>query len=101
MPIGQCNNIPRVDAQGFRDGRQLVGEGDVHIAVGVLAELDQLRGPGVGQVTRSLDHQTEQVGGALGRWRRDAADNAVVVDKFDQYAARQHALRTVGDEHVG
>ena len=48
MAVGQLDHLPDVEAHAVADHRQLVGEGDVDVAEGVLGQLDQLGGVGVG-----------------------------------------------------
>ena len=84
------------------DDRQLVGEGDVDVAEGVLGQLAHLRRARVGdeQLARA-----RRCGRAAARVRAQRGVmppiDAVVVDQFDQDAARQHALGAIGDVDVG
>ena len=49
MVIGELDQLPHVDVLAVGDDRELVGEGDVHVAEGVLGELGHLGGAGVGE----------------------------------------------------
>ncbi|EEF93744.1 hypothetical protein CATMIT_01623, partial [Catenibacterium mitsuokai DSM 15897] len=101
MAVGQPDQFPHVDAELVADDRQLVGEGDVDVAEGVLGELAHLGGARVGDDALAAHEAAVQLGGALRAARGHAADDAVVLDQFAHHLARQHALGAVGDVDVG
>ena len=81
------------------DQRQLVGEGDVDVAVGVLDRAWPSRRCAA-SVSRhlALARRLGRVGGARSAQRaRHAADDAVVGDHLDHDPAGQHALGAVRD----
>ena len=55
MPVGQFDHLPDVNVVAVADHRQLIGKGNVDVAVGVLGELDHLRGARVGFETLRLE----------------------------------------------
>ena len=49
MAVGQVDELPDIHPDPLADEGQLVGEGDVEVAEGVLRQLGHLGGGGVGQ----------------------------------------------------
>ncbi len=77
------------------DQRQLVGEGDVDVAVGVLDQLGHLRAGGVGEHHLALAEDLVDRGRLLRAPARDPADDPVVGDHLDHDPAGQHPLGAV------
>ncbi|MCC2690958.1 MAG: hypothetical protein K0S21_3761 [Rhizobiaceae bacterium] len=101
VAVGQFDHPPDIQAHAVADHRQLVGEGDVDVAVGVLGQLDQFRRVGVGHQAGALDEDAVELVGAGGAGRGQAADDAVVFHQFQHHAAGQDAFRAIGDADVG
>jgi hypothetical protein len=72
----------------FADERQLIGESNVDVAVGVLGELRELGGAGAGHAAFAANDNLVEREGALRAFAGHAADDAGVVDDFFQDAAR-------------
>jgi hypothetical protein len=71
---------------GRRDVGELVGEGDVDVAEGVLGELAQLGDLGAGAVELAADEALVELGAAGGAGVGEAADDALVLDDLAQDA---------------
>lgn len=95
MLVGESDKLPHVDARLVADERQLVGEGNLHVARGVFCELAHLCRLAVCAVERALHELAVECDCLVGRGFVHTADHAVVVHKFVDYVARQHALGAV------
>ena len=93
VAVGQFDHPPDIQAHAVADHRQLVGEGDVDVAVGVLGQLDQFGRVGVGHQAGALDEDAVKLVGAGGASGGQAADDAVVFHQFQHHAAGQDAFR--------
>src|SRR5690625_2983379 len=100
VSVGQLDDFPGVDALGFGNHGNFVGEGDVDVAEGVLGQLDQLGGLGGGAQHLSAHKAFVEGGGCLGGGFVDATHHAVVFHQLDEDAAGQHPLGAVGYENV-
>ena len=101
VAVGQLDHLQDVEAEALRDHRQLVGKGDVDVAVGVLGELHELGRARRGAHAGAVDEQPIERRGALGAVAAHAADHPVVVDQLDQHASGQHPFRAVRHLDVG
>lgn len=95
MLVGEGDELPHVDARLVADERQLVGEGNLHVARGVFCKLAHFRRLAVCAVERALHELAVEGDCLVGRRLVHTADHAVVVHQFVDYVARQHALRAV------
>lgn len=95
MLVGEGDELPHVDARLVADERQLVGEGNLHVARGVFCKLAHFRRLAVCAVERALHELAVEGDCLVGRRLVHTADHAVVVHKFVDYVARQHALGAV------
>lgn len=95
MLVCEGNEFPHVDARLVADERQLVGEGNLHVARGVFCKFAHLCRLAVCAVERALHELAIECDCLVGRRFVHTADHAVVVHQFVDYVARQHALRTV------
>lgn len=95
MLVCEGYELPHVDARLVADERQLVGEGNLHVARGVFGEFAHLCRLAVCAVERALHELAVEGDSLVGRRLVHTADHAVVVHKFVDYVARQHTLRTV------
>lgn len=95
MLVGESDELPHVDARLVADERQLVGEGNLHVARGVFCKLAHFRRLAVCAVERALHELAVEGDCLVGRRLVHTADHAVVVHQFVDYVARQHALRAV------
>lgn len=95
MLVGEGDELPHVDARLVADERQLVGEGNLHVARGVFGEFAHFRRLAVCAVERALHELAVEGDCLVGRRLVHTADHAVVVHQFVDYVARQHALRAV------
>lgn len=95
MLVGESDELPHVDARLVADERQLVGEGNLHVARGVFGEFAHLCRLAVCAVERALHELAVEGNCLVGRRLVHTADHAVVVHKFVDYVARQHTLRAV------
>src|SRR5699024_664520 len=59
--VREPDELPHVDVETIGDHRQLIGEGDVDIAVSVLSQLRHLRRPRIGHEELTLAEQLVQV----------------------------------------
>ncbi len=95
MLVGESDELPHVDARLVADERQLVGEGNLHVARRVFCEFAHLCRLAVCAVERALHELAVEGDSLVGRRLVHTADHAVVVHQFVDYVARQHTLRTV------
>lgn len=95
MLVGEGDELPHVDARLVADERQLVGEGNLHVARGVFGEFAHLCRLAVCAVERALHELAVESDCLVGRRLVHTADHAVVVHQFVDYVARQHTLRAV------
>lgn len=95
MLVGEGDELPHVDARLVADERQLVGEGNLHVARGVFCKLAHFRRLAVCAVERALHELAVECDCLVGRGFVHTADHAVVVHQFVDYVARQHTLRAV------
>lgn len=95
MLVGEGDELPHVDARLVADERQLVGEGNLHVARGVFCKLAHFRRLAVCAVERALHELAVEGDCLVGRRFVHTADHAVVVHQFVDYVARQHTLRAV------
>lgn len=95
MLVGESDELPHVDARLVADERQLVGEGNLHVARGVFGEFAHFRRLAVCAVERALHELAVECDCLVGRRLVHTADHAVVVHQFVDYVARQHALGAV------
>lgn len=95
MLVGEGDELPHVDARLVADERQLVGEGNLHVARGVFCKLAHFRRLAVCAVESALHELAVECDCLVGRGFVHTADHAVVVHKFVDYVARQHALGAV------
>lgn len=95
MLVGEGDELPHVDARLVADERQLVGEGNLHVARGVFGEFAHFCRLAVCAVERALHELAVEGDSLVGRRLVHTADHAVVVHQFVDYVARQHTLRAV------
>ena len=95
MLVGESDELPHVDARLVADERQLVGEGNLHVARGVFCEFAHLCRLAVCAVESALHELAVECDCLVGRGFVHTADHAVVVHQFVDYVARQHTLRAV------
>lgn len=95
MLVCESDELPHVDARLVADERQLVGEGNLHVARRVFGEFAHLCRLAVCAVERALHELAVESDCLVGRRFVHTADHAVVVHQFVDYVARQHALRAV------
>lgn len=95
MLVGEGDELPHVDARLVADERQLVGEGNLHVARGVFGEFAHFRRLAVCAVERALHELAVEGDSLVGRRLVHTADHAVVVHQFVDYVARQHTLRAI------
>ena len=95
MLVSESDELPHVDARLVADERQLVGEGNLHVARGVFGEFAHFRRLAVCAVERALHELAVEGDCLVGRRLVHTADHAVVVHQFVDYVARQHTLRAV------
>lgn len=95
MLVGESDELPHVDARLVADERQLVGEGNLHVARGVFGEFAHLCRLAVCAVESALHELAVEGDCFVGRRLVHTADYAVVVHQFVDYVARQHTLRAI------
>lgn len=95
MLVGESDKLPHVDARLVADERQLVGEGNLHVARRVFGEFAHLCRLAVCAVERALHELAVEGDCLVGRRLVHTANHAVVVHQFVDYVARQHTLRAV------
>ena len=100
VPVGEADHFPHIEAHAVRHDRKLVGEGNVHIAVGVFDQLGHLGRARIGGDAGPAHETLVECQRLASATRCDAADRAVVVGQLFQNASGQHPLRAVGDRDV-
>ena len=100
VSVRQADELPDVDRELVADQRELVGEGDVDVAVGVLGELSQFGRAGVGQEDLRRAERRVEVAGLLGSGRRQPAADAIIGDQLLEHLAGQDALRAMRVEQA-
>lgn len=95
MLVGESDELPHVDARLVADEREFVGEGNLHVARRVFGEFAHFGSLAVCAVERALHELAVEGDSLVGRRLVHTADHAVVVHKFVDYVARQHAFRAV------
>ena len=101
MAVGQPDHFPHIQPHRVRHHRQLVGEGDVDVAVGVFDQLGHFRAAGIGGDAGAAHKPLVERQRLARTARGDPADRAIVVGQLFEDLARQDALRTIGDRDVG
>ena len=95
MTICEADEFPDVDAELIADERELIGEGDIHVAEGVLGQLGELGRASVGQEDlRGAEGGVEIAGLFGGGWSQSTTD-AVIGDELFEHLAREDALGAV------
>ena len=92
VAVGQGDRLPHVDAEAIGQAGELVGRGDVDVAVGVLHQLDHLGRRGVGEHDLAAHEGGVQIAPRLGRRPVEPADDAGVLDQLAQDLAGQDAF---------
>ena len=101
MAVGQADHFPYVHAHRVGDQAQFVREGDIDVAERVFGELGHLRGARARRDAGAA-HEAAVKGERLpGAARRDAADDPIIIDQFDQDTTGQHPFGAIGDRDVG
>ena len=103
VPLGSCSfqHFGGVDAQLVENDRQLVHQGDVEVALGVLDHLGRLRGlDGRGPVHAGHDDLLVEPGHSLQGCRRVARDDFQDLGKGVFLVAGVDPFRRVADEEV-
>ncbi len=95
MQTRNGNRFPHIHAEFIREAREFIGDGDVHVAVGVLHQLDHLRGGRVRFDNLSPDEGCVQVAPRLCGFRSHTADDARVLNQLAHDLPRQNALRRI------
>lgn len=98
VTVGQADEIEGVDTELIAQDAELVGKCDVDITEAVFSEFGHLGGLGIGFEHFALDKSAVKLGGCLGRFGGDAADDPVVFDEFTHDMAGEDAFGAVGDE---
>ncbi len=101
VAVGQPDHFPHIKPHLVGNDAQLVGEGDVDVAIGVLDQLGHFGAAGVGGDAGPAHEALVEGQRLSGAARGDPADRAIVVGQFFQDLAGQDALRTIGDRDVG
>ena len=101
VAVGKPDNFPHVEPHCVGDDRQLVGESDVDVAIGVLDQLGHFRAAGVGSDAGAAYEALVESQRLARTARGDAADRAVVMRQFLEDPPRQHAFGAIGDRNVG
>jgi hypothetical protein len=96
VAIGQRNGLPNIHSQPFCQAGKLIGDGDVHIAIGVFHEFNHFGSGGVGKDDFAFDKGGIQFAPGAGRFRRNATDDARVFDQLAQNLPRQHSFGGIG-----
>jgi len=94
--VGEADQFAHVDTEAITHQRELVSEGDVHIAEAVFGELHQFGGASGGGKQLALAEGGIEGLACFCGGGGETTDHAVVADQLLQDAARQHALRAVG-----
>ena len=92
VEVSETDGFPNVDVDCFRDFREFVGERDVDVTVRVFHYFDEFSCCCVCQVDFPLDECLVELFRHFSRFRRNAADDAVVVDEFFENLAWDDAF---------
>ena len=98
--VGDADDLGDVHAADAADLGELVGEGDVHRAEGVLDDLGHLGGADVGDGDLALAEAGVDLRHGLAHLGVVGADGAVVVQKLVDHVARDDALGGVDEPDV-
>ena len=98
--VGDADDLGDVHAADSADLGELVGEGDVHRAEGVLDDLGHLGGADVGDGDLALAEAGVDLGHGLAHLGVVGADGAVVVKQLVDHVARDDALGGVDEPDV-
>lgn len=98
--VRDADDLGDVHAADAADLGQLVGEGDVHRAEGVLDDLGHLGGADVGDGDLALAEAGVDLGHGLAHLGVVGADGAVVVQQLVDHVARDDALGGVDEPYV-
>lgn len=98
--VGDADDLGDVHAADAADLGELVGEGDVDRAEGVLDDLGHLGGADVGDGDLALAEAGVNLGHGLAHLGVVGADGAVVVQKLVDHVARDDALGGVDEPDV-
>src|SRR5690606_9841578 len=98
--IRQLNDLPYIDAKSLADLRELIGEGDVDVAEGVLAQLYHFSGAAIGWYQLTFDEGGIERRSRFGGSRGKTADYAVVVHQFGHHVSGNNPFRAVGNADV-
>lgn len=98
--VRDADNLGDVHAADAADLGELIGEGDVHRAEGVLDDLGHLGGADVGDGDLALAEAGVDLGHGLAHLGIVGADGAVVVQKLVDHVARDDALGGVDEPDV-
>ena len=101
VAVGKADHLPHIDAHFLGDHAEFVGESDVDVAVAVLDQLDHFGGTGGGRKACPAHEAAVKAHRLARAARRDAADDAVILDQLDEDATGQHALGAIGDVEIG
>ena len=82
MSISQADELPDVDPELIADQRELIGEGDVHVAEGVLRQLGELGRARIGEEDLRGGEGSVEIAGLLGGGRRQATADPVIGDEL-------------------
>src|SRR5699024_4825942 len=83
VAVAQLEELPDVDVETMGEHRQLIGEGDVDVAVCILGQLRHLRRPRIGHQELALAEQLVEITCALTRFTVESADDAIVRAQLD------------------
>ena len=100
MLVGDADDLGDVHAADAADLGELVGEGDVHRAEGVLDDLGHLGGADVGDGDLALAEAGVDLRHGLAHLGVVGADGAVVVQQLVDHVARDDALGGVDEPDV-
>lgn len=99
LGAGEAQHLHHVDVRVGQG--ELVGEGDLHVAVGVLDALDEFALDVAGRAVQGVAHQAQHVTGGVGGARRDAAVDPVEVAQAVPLGEEPVAARGQGKQQVG
>ena len=98
--VGEPDRFLDIDSKMLAQEGDLIGKGDVDVAVGILDELDELGRAVVGGEQFSLDESPEQFRGPPRGAVVDSSDHAGVEHGLRHDVARQNALRAMGQQEL-
>ena len=98
--VGDADDLAHVHAVGAADLGELVGEGDVDVAEGVLHDLGHLGGADVGDGDLAPAERGVERLHELARLRVVGADGAVVAQELPHHVPWDDALGGVGELDV-